>query len=202
MGRETSLDAKLVSIIGPPAVGKTTLAEILAAELPAQIIYEDYAGNPFLADSYLGKAEAKLPAQLYCLMSRAGQLSALSWPREGVRVSDYGFCQDRIYATMQLAESEMKLYDRLARRLEKLLKQPDLAIHLDAGEDALLERIARRGRDFEKTFTREFLASMRRAYNEVEKLLPCGTVRVNCDEVDFRSRSALASLVADVRGQL
>ncbi|RKY23662.1 MAG: deoxynucleoside kinase, partial [Planctomycetota bacterium] len=39
--------AKLISIIGPVAVGKTTLAECLAAQLPAEILYEDYAGNPF-----------------------------------------------------------------------------------------------------------------------------------------------------------
>jgi deoxyadenosine/deoxycytidine kinase len=189
-------------MIGPPAVGKTTLAEILAAELPAEIIYEDYAGNPFLAESYLGNAEAKLPAQLYCLMSRAGQLSVLSWPDSGLRVSDYGFCQDRIYASRQLSVEEIRLYNRIAGRLERLVKRPDLVVHLDAGEDVLLARIAERGRGFEKAFTRGFLASMRAAYDEAAKSLGCESIAVNCDRVDLHDSISRAELVEEVRRRL
>ena len=43
--------ATLISIIGPPASGKTTLAESLCADLEAELVREDYAGNAFLADS-------------------------------------------------------------------------------------------------------------------------------------------------------
>ena len=68
------MSAALISIIGPPAVGKTTLAALLAAKLPAELIREDYAGNPFLADSYAGSEQARLPGQLYFLLSRVGQL--------------------------------------------------------------------------------------------------------------------------------
>ena len=196
------MSAKLISIIGPPAVGKTTLAEILAGELPAEIIREDYAANPFLADSYLGKAEARLPAQLHYLMSRAAQLSILSWPGGGVRVTDYGFCLDRIYASMLLAEEEMGLYNRIARRLEGLIRRPDLVIHLDAREDELLKRIANRGREFEKAMTAEFIASMRKAYDEADQRLGCEVIRVNCDEVDFRNGDGRASLVTEARERL
>lgn len=196
------MGAKLISIIGPPAVGKTTLADILASELPAEVIYEDYAGNPFLADSYLGSTEARLPAQLYCLMSRAAQLSVMSWPAGGVRVSDYGFCQDRIYASMRLSEAEMNLYDRIARRLEGLIKQPDLAIHLDAREDSLLERIARRGRRFEKAVTAEFIASIRKAYEAIDHELGCEVIHMNCDELDFRREAGRASVIGEIRKRL
>ena len=196
------MSARLVSIIGPPAAGKTTLAEILAAELPAEVIYEDYTGNPFLAESYLGKDEAKLPAQLYYLMSRASQLSLLSWPAEGVRVSDYGFCQDRIYASLKLSEAEMGLYDRVAGRLEKLIKRPDLVIHLDAGEDGLLRRIADRGRKFERAMTGEFVASIREAYDGIAPGLGCEVIKVNCDETDLRDEAGRAELLERVRRQI
>ena len=96
------MSAKLVSIIGPVASGKTLLAEKLSAELPAGLIREDYAGNPFLADSWAGQDDKLLAGQLYFLMSRVKQLALSAWPDDGTFVSDYGFCQDRIFAEIRL----------------------------------------------------------------------------------------------------
>ena len=118
------MSAKLISIIGPPAVGKTTLACCLADDMPASLIREDYQGNPFLVESYLGSPEACLPAQIHFLMSRVGQLALAAWPAEGLVVSDYGFCQDHIYAAAKLSADELRLYDRLARRLGRLADSP------------------------------------------------------------------------------
>ena len=196
------MDAKLISIVGPPAVGKTTLAELLAAELPAEIIYEDYRGNPFLADSYAGKAEAHLPAQVYYLMSRVKQLARSAWPASGLLVSDYGFCQDRIYAATKLRGDELHLYNRLADHVEGLVHEPDLMVHLDASEPTLLRRIAARGRDFERTITREFLASVREAFNKSCRAARCQTVRLDCDGADVRSRRVLSELLAMIREKL
>ena len=122
------MSATLISIIGPPAVGKTTLAEGLSTELPGELIYEDYEGNPFLADSYTGGGDACLPAQLYYLMSRVKQLALAAWPVEGRFISDYGFCQDRIFAERRLGADDLKLYRRVARRVEGLVKGPDVLL--------------------------------------------------------------------------
>ena len=169
----------LISIIGPPAVGKTTLAEALAEELPAEIIYEDYAGNPFLADFFLGRRQFALPAQLYFLFSRLGQLNPAAMTDGGTVVSDYGFCQDAAYAAANLSESDLAVYHRLAGAVGKMVKPPDLLIHLDGAEDILLERIARRGRRHEATFTADFLARMRRAYREIVATADCPVIGID-----------------------
>lgn len=189
------MPAKLISIIGPPASGKTTLAEALVAELPATLIREDYAGNPFLAESYLGRSEARLPGQLYFLVSRVGQLASSNWPGAGLYVSDYGFCQDRIYARARLSADDFRLYDRVARRLEGLVRPADLLLALDAAEATLLERIARRGREFERVMDQEFLASMRAAYNEASRRASCPVIRLDCDEIDLRDPARRAPVV-------
>jgi len=191
--------ATLISIIGPPASGKTTLAEALARVLPAGLIREDYAGNPFLAKSCLGQTELALPSQLYFLLSRAAQLSLADWPAEGLRVSDYGFCQDALYAGWSLAGSEYGLYDHVARRVGKLVRPPDLVIRLDACESTLLERIARRGRTFEQVMTAQFLRRMRLSYEQTATRLDCPVLDVDCDRTDLRQAEALASLVGQVR---
>lgn len=192
----------LVSIIGPPAVGKTTLAEYLAAELPAEMIPEDYAGNPFVFDAYGGVAEARLPSQLYFLMSRVGQLSLLTWPQDGVRVTDYGFCQDRIFATATLSAEDLRVYDRTAGRLGRLVKQPDVLVHLDADEETLLARIAARGRAHERFITAEFLAGLRRSYAQAASEAACCAIAVDCRTVDLRDAACRSRLVEQVRSTL
>ncbi|MFB3893643.1 MAG: deoxynucleoside kinase [Phycisphaerae bacterium] len=196
------MSAKLISIIGPPAVGKTTLAEALAKELPAVMVREDYAGNPFLADSYAGAAEAKLPGQVYFLMSRVTQLAVATWPAEGAMVSDYGFCQDRIYARRRLGEDDYLLYDRLARRVEGLVHTPDVVVYLDAAVPTLLDRIARRGRAFESVMDGKFLQSMRDAYRTAVAQMNCAIVAVDCDKLDLRANGELAGLIRKVRQAL
>lgn len=196
------MSAALVSIIGPPASGKTTLAEGLARELPAELIREDYEGNPFLADSYLGGSEARLPAQLHYLLSRVEQLSRLTWPDAGVRVSDYGFCHDRIFARTRLSEGDYAVYAPVADALEHLVHPPDVLVLLDAAEATLLERIRHRGRGFETVMTPAFLAAIRSGCAEVARAAACAVVAVDCDAVDFRQAGAMAEVVSRVRERI
>ena len=196
------MSAKLISIIGPPAVGKTTLAEWLAARLPAELIREDYAGNPFLAGSYQGRSDAMLPGQLYFLMSRAKQLSLSSWSQEGLFVSDYGFCQDRVFASARLSKDDLGLYRRIAGRIEGLIKPPDVLVHLDACEETLLERIAARGRNFEKSMTTEFLRTMRKAYNEAQTEQNCPVISIDCDEMNILDEGERESILCEITNRL
>ena len=196
------MSAALISIIGPLAVGKTTLAELLCADLPAELIREDYRGNPFLAQSYAGDAAARLPGQLCFLVSRVRQLAVTTWPEEGLFVSDYGYCQDRIFARARLGIEEYKLYEQLARPLARVVHRPDLLIHLDAGSQTLLRRIAERGRDFERVMDGHFLDSMRAEYAKAAADALCPVIEFDCEAADFRVGAVRAALVADIRAKL
>jgi len=196
------VNAKLISVIGPPAVGKTTLAELLAKELPATLVSEDYAGNPFLADSYLGRDEARLPAQISYLLSRVQQLSAVCWPQEGLAVSDYGFCQDGLYARMRLNAFDFGLYERIAMRLASVVHTADLIIRLDGSARLLLDRLAARGRAFEKAMDAEFISAMRRGYDEIARMAECPIIPINCDEVDILEAAWRGRLLGRIRAGL
>ncbi len=193
------MSAKLISIIGPVAVGKTTLSELLAEELPGEVLYEDYQGNPFLPESFTGSEKFSLPSQLYFLLSRAGQLSEKTWPTEGIIVSDYGFCQDHLFADVKLADEDRRIYEHVHQRIEQLVHPPDVLVHLDASVKTLCERIKLRGRDFEIAFSEQFMDRMRRAHNGVVVPPACRLLRVDCEEVNLLDPPVRAGLVREIR---
>jgi len=192
----------LISIIGPPAVGKTTLATLLCQDLPAGLIREDWDHNPHLAESYAGGPEARLPSQLYFLRSRAAQLAANTWPAQGLYVSDYGFCQDRIFARQRLGRSDFETYESLADSVERAIHAPDVLVYLDAPCGELLARIARRGRQFEHAMDRAFLESMRQEYRQAVASMRCPVIEIDAGEEDFRQPAARAAAVERVREAL
>jgi deoxyguanosine kinase len=189
-------------MIGPPASGKTTLAQWLSATLPARLVKEDFGGNPFLAGSFMGRRELSLPSQLYFLFSRLGQLSKATWPGEGLTVSDYGFCQDAVYARHSLSEQEMETYGRVAGPIHDLVKPPDLVIHLDGDVETLLARIAVRGRGYETAFHADFLASMRAAYAELTAGLGCAVMYIDTGRRDLLSEGGRQELLGRIREEL
>jgi len=199
---EESGGAALVSIIGPPASGKTTAAEWLAQRLPGRLVREDYAGNPFLADAWLGRDELALPSQLCFLFSRLGQLNRGNWPADGIVVTDYGFCQDAIYAGVNLTTDDLAVYERLAGPAARAVRRPDVLVHLDASTSLLAERIGRRGRSHERVFTAEFLGRMRQAYRQFVRRAVCPVIAVDVDHTDLLAEPARADLLAQVREAL
>lgn len=193
------MSAKLVSIIGPVGVGKTTLAQKLSAKLPAKIIYEDYGENPFHAASCQGQEDLWLPSQMYFLNSRAKQLCKTRWPTQGLFVSDYGFCQDKIFAEAKLTGPALDAYHYIAAQIARTVHPPSVIIHLDASVATLQKQIAARGRDYEATFTDEFLELLRRRHFEIIVPETCELLQIDCDKTDLLEPRAITELADQIR---
>ena len=157
---------RFIVVEGPIGVGKTALASRLAESLAADLVLEEVVENPFLERFYSDGRSAALPAQMYFLFARAKQLDALRQPDlfTRVRVADYLFAKDRLFAELNLDIDELSLYDQIADKLAVEPPAPDLVIYLQASVDALLERIARRGLPFERAIERRYLERLTDAY--------------------------------------
>ena len=193
------MSAKLISVMGPVAVGKTTLAEVIARRLNAELVLEDFVGNPFLAESYGGFDELTLPSQLYFLLSRVKQLGDWTWPAEGLVVTDYGFCQDRIFATIKLEDDDRLFYEHICRQIEFLVHQPAVLVHLDAPVDVLVERIKARGRGFELEMERDFLEQLRQDHFDAPAPDRCEIIRVDTSQQDIRSQAVQDDIIEQIR---
>ena len=156
-----------VAVEGVIGVGKTTLATLLAKKWGAHLKLEVVEENPFLAQFYADMRGYAFQTQLFFLLSRHKQQSELKQYdlfMERV-VSDYLFAKDRIFANITLDDNELALYKRLADLLERDIPSPDIVVYLQASVDVLMERIRRRGRDYERDMSREYIETLNEAYN-------------------------------------
>jgi deoxyguanosine kinase len=157
---------KFIVVEGPIGVGKTSLARRLCESLAAQAVLEQSAQNPFLERFYRNPRAAALSTQLHFLLQRAQQLAALNQADlfAPVRVADYLLEKDRLFARVTLDDDEYALYEQLYAKLEIRAPKPDLVVYLQAPVDVLLERIGRRGVDYEQYIDREYLERLNEAY--------------------------------------
>jgi deoxyadenosine/deoxycytidine kinase len=157
---------RYVTVEGCIGVGKTTLTHLLSKTLGARTVLEVVEENPFLPDFYKDRVAHAFKTQMFFLLSRFKQQETLQQGDlfQGVVVSDYLFAKDRIFAELTLSPSEMALYDQIFRALHDRLRSPDLVVYLHAPMELILERIARRGRAFEKDIDRGYLESLVDAY--------------------------------------
>ena len=155
-----------IAVEGPIGVGKTSLVELLAKKFDAQTVLEDLE-NPFLKDFYQDRQGAAFQAQLFFLLSRSRQLQELS--QRGlfhqVTLLDYLFPKDKVFAYLNLDDSELLIYDKLYAMLEEQVPKPDLAIFLQAETRVLIERIKRRRRKYETEIAEAYINEVNKAYN-------------------------------------
>ncbi len=157
---------RFIAVEGPIGVGKTSLAKKLADSLSADTVFEEVLENPFLERFYQDGQSAALPAQMFFLFARARQIEGLRQSDlfATVRVSDYLFAKDRLFAELNLSPDELALYDQVVDTLRVEPPVPDLVIYLQASVDSLLDRIDRRGIGFERAIDRQYLERLTDAY--------------------------------------
>jgi len=121
-----------IAIEGPIGAGKTALAERLGTRLDATVVLED-TENPFLADFYADRPGAALQAQLFYLLNRHRQQTALRQADlfSQTTICDYVFDKDKIFAYLNLDDNELFIYQRLYELLARLSQRaadPDTAL--------------------------------------------------------------------------
>ena len=177
-----------IALEGPIAVGKTSLAQLLSKELGARLILEDFEDNPFLAEFYNDPERFGFQTQLFFLLQRYRQQQELRQVDmfQKLLVTDYMFVKDRLFASLNLNEKEMQLYDTVANLLERNVIKPDLVIYLQADTDLLMKNIAKRGRAMENNITWEYIDALNQVYTEYFfRYQETPLVIINTNNIDF-----------------
>ncbi len=156
-----------IAIEGVIGAGKTTLAEMLARELEAEPLLDDAMNNPFITDFYKDKNRHAFSAQLFFLLTRyQQQQNLLERDLFAQRiVADYSFVRDHIFATVNLSQRELILYEKMLPLLQTNIPKPDLTIYLQTSTPILLQRIKKRNFGFEKSIDFDYIHDLNEAFN-------------------------------------
>ena len=160
------MDFRYIAVEGPIAVGKFALTQKLAARLDASVILDE-TENPFLPDFYAGRGGAAFQAQLFSLLGRHRQQTALRQANlfAQLTISDYLFDKDKIYAYLNLDDNELFIYQKLFDLLSQDIVAPDVVVYLQTPTDVLKHRAQANSTPNELTPDDAYLSELNEAYN-------------------------------------
>src|SRR5712691_7523290 len=196
-----------IVVEGPIGVGKTSLARRLAARLRSTLVLEHPEQNPFLPRFYQDMPRFALPTQLFFLFQRIGQLRELAQMDlfNRLTVCDFLLEKDPLFARLTLSGDELHLYQQIFDALKPQAPRPDLVVYLQAQPATLYERVRRRGVEFERPISAEYLASLADSYSRFFYHFNGSPVLiVNSEKLDFvnddRDLDLLIERVGAMRG--
>ena len=192
---------RFVAVAGNIGVGKSTLVTLLSEKLGWQPFYEAVAENPYLADFYRDMPSWSFHSQIFFLSNRLrSHRQLLDHPTSVVQ--DRSVYEDaEIFARNlrdqgYLGERDYQTYRQLYEVLTEFLPPPDLVVYLRASADTLSRRIARRGRDYERRITPDYLAQLNALYEGwIEAFSLCPVLTLPADDLDYVANSAHLDLI-------
>jgi deoxyguanosine kinase len=191
-----------IAIEGVIGAGKTTLASMISDLLDARLVLEQFEENPFLKDFYKDPERFAFQTQIFFLLSRYKQQRALFQADLFHRflVTDYIFEKDKIFAYLNLADEELKLYETLVSSIEHSIPVPDLVVYLQSSVPRLMANIKHRARSYESEMSEQYIKDLNEAYNYFffrYKATPL--LIVNAAEMDFvNTRAHFDQLVREI----
>jgi deoxyadenosine/deoxycytidine kinase len=178
-----------VVIEGNIGAGKTTLAGKIADQFNGKLILERFADNPFLPKFYNDPEKYSFPLELSFLADRYKQLKEELVSQDlfkSFTVADYYFMKSLVFAASTLKGDEYNLYRQIFYIIYGSLPKPDIYVYLHLNPERLLQNIERRGRNYEKSITKEYLQKIQDSYFTFFRQNPENRYLViDINEIDF-----------------
>lgn len=182
-----------IAIEGPIGVGKTSLARAISEKYNYYLLKEIVSENPFLQHFYDNIDQWAFQTEMFFLVNRFNQLEEIdkNYLQKKISVvSDYHMFKNLLFARRTLDHYHFNKYQQIFHILNDDLPEPNLIIYLHAGVSTLLERIKKRGRDFERNMDPGYLEQLcydyERYINKLIKEQPeLPIIKINGDKIDF-----------------
>jgi deoxyadenosine/deoxycytidine kinase len=180
-----------IAIAGNIGAGKSSLTGLLSQAFAWEPFYEAASENPYLADFYADMRQWSFHSQVFYLGKRLEHHRQLV-DHPGSVVQDRTVYEDaeifarNLYDQGQMSERDYDAYRRLYRAVSSFLPPPDLIVYLRGSVETLVERIARRGNDYERGIAPAYLQQLNRLYEAwIGDWTACPVITIEIDHNDF-----------------
>ena len=161
----------------------------MSDDYACRLVLEGFADNPFLQKFYENPKRYAFPVELFFMTERHKQMQEAFGSVglfEDFILSDYSFPKTLLFAQNNLTTDELRLFQRIYQVLFAQFPNPDLLVYLHRPVEHLMAQIKKRGRDYEKDITPEYLLSIQNAYFEYFKgITQFPVVIVDVREMDY-----------------
>ena len=203
---------KFLAVAGPIAVGKSTLARLLAQETGMFLMEETVKDHPCLDAFYaaITKMQAcpiqthiteawyqSLRTQIFFLWDRHNKhKTALSGIHPAGCIADRSLYEDPIFARILTERGEMnpqdfeRIYMPHALELMRNLQEPDLMIILQASTETLMKRKAQRDRLIECDIPYSYMDNLNIEYQKWAQDYTGRRVIIHTDNLDLTSATS------------
>jgi deoxyadenosine/deoxycytidine kinase len=180
-----------IAIAGNIGTGKTTLTNLLSRRFGWHAHFEAVTDNPYLADFYKDMSRWSFPLQIFFLNNRFKAHQAITQGSNSA-IQDRSIYEDanifarNLFEQGQMEERDYRNYLELYNVMCGFLNPPDLIVYLRKALPKLQERIALRGRSYEKDIPSEYLSNLNRYYDDWMLNYSMGKkLIVDSDDLDF-----------------
>jgi deoxyadenosine/deoxycytidine kinase len=200
-----------IAIAGNIGAGKTTLTGLLAKHYTWEPQYESLENNPYITDFYEDMQRWSFNLQVYFLNSRFNNVRNLRERGETV-IQDRTIYEDafifapNLHAMGLMSTRDFDTYQAIFASIKSMLEPPDLLIYLRASIPALVNRIQKRGREYEDSIRLDYLKRLNERYEAWISTYNDGKLLIiEVDDLEFETSpedlgKIISKIDADVHG--
>jgi len=177
---------KRLEILGNIASGKTTLCKNMDKKGYLSI-FENFQDNPFFKNFYKNPQAFSFETELTFLLQHYHSIKIPN--KKNLIACDYSLFLDMAYADVNLSGNRHKLFTEIVEEILIEIGHPLQIIHLTCPEEVLLQRIAARNRDVERSISIDYLKSLSKAISLRLKKIPdqIQVISINSNSINFVS---------------
>lgn len=191
-----------IGIAGNIGSGKTTLTRMLSEHYGWTPKYEAVTYNPYIEDYYKDIRRWSFNLEVYFLTQRFKDILEIS-KAEGTVIQDRTILEGvYIFAANNkdmgnISERDFNTYMELFHVMMAMVRLPDLLIYLKSSVPHLVSRIQKRGRDYEKGISLEYLSGLNTRYDKWIGEYKGKVLVLDTDGLDFENKPEDFSYVTD-----